>query len=151
MTAKELLEKLIGEGLPPEGWGRWVWKEEGGGYGLSSLLTSGTLPPVKKGEEALFWWGGIRLADVPYWPEGFIPQDLLPEDVDTVEEAAEWLRELDERAREEVEGKAEKVLVGHLLAEVIRELPPREWEEFVDALRGLEVHPEAQTALELIR
>jgi len=34
MTAKELLEKLIGEGLPPEGWGRWVWKEEGGGYGL---------------------------------------------------------------------------------------------------------------------
>jgi hypothetical protein len=28
MTAKELLE-----GLPPEGWGRWVWKEEGGGYG----------------------------------------------------------------------------------------------------------------------
>jgi hypothetical protein len=45
---------------------------------------------------------------------------------------------------------AEKVLVGYLLAEVIKELPDTEWGEFVEALRGLR-GLEAQTALELIR
>jgi len=59
MTAKELVETLIKEGLPPEGWGRWVWKGPEG-YGLSALVTGGTLPPVEEGETPLFWWGGVR-------------------------------------------------------------------------------------------
>jgi len=40
MTAKELLEKLIGEGLPPEGWGRWVWKASDG-YGAPQRRGAG--------------------------------------------------------------------------------------------------------------
>jgi hypothetical protein len=133
MTAKELLETLIKEGLPPEGWGRWVWRASDGQYGVSSLVTSGTLPPVREGERLLFWWGGVRKADVPYWPEAFL-EGLEPEDLEG----------------KEAEEVAEKVLVGHLLAEVINELPDAEWEEFADALRGLR-GLEAQTALELIR
>jgi hypothetical protein len=132
MTAKELLETLIREGLPPEGWGRWVWKGQEG-YGLSALVTSGTLPPVRGDEKPLFWWGGVRKADVPYWPEAFL-EALEPEDLEG----------------EEAEEVAEKVLVGHLLAEVIRDLPDKEWEEFVGGLRDLS-GLEAETALELIR
>jgi hypothetical protein len=132
MTAKELLETLIGEGLPPEGWGRWVWKATDR-YGVSALVTTGTLPPVEEGETPLFWWGGVRKADTPYWPEGFL-EGLDPEDLEG----------------EEKEVVAEKVLVGYLLAEVIKELPDTEWGEFVEALRGLR-GLEAQTALELIR
>jgi len=119
VTAKELLETLIGEGLPPEGWGRWAWRASDG--------------QVREDEKLLFWWGGVRKADVPYWPEAFL-EGLEPEDFEGAEE-------------EEV---AEKVLIGHLLAEVIKELPDTEWEEFVEALRGLR-GLEAQTALELIR
>ena len=127
MTAKELLGTLIRQGLPPEGWGRWVWKERGGGYGLSALVPQNTLPPVEPGEEVLFWWGGVRKADVPYWPEAYLPEEDAGEE------------------------EAEKVLVGHLLAEAIGGLPDPEWGEFTEALRGLEDHLEAQTALELIR
>ncbi len=131
MTAKELLEMLIREGLPPEGWGRWVWKGNGH-YGVSALVTRGTLPPVEEGETPLFWWGGVRLADVPYWPEGFL-EGLEPEDLEGMEE----------------EEAAEKVLIGHLLAEVIRELPDEDWEKFTEALEDIP-GLEARTALDLI-
>jgi len=132
MTAKELLETLIEEGLPPEGWGRWVWRATDG-YGISALVTTGTLPPVEEGEMPLFWWGGVRKADIPYWPEGFL-KGLEPEDLEGMEE----------------EEAAEKVLVGDLLAEGIRELPDEDWEKFTEALRNIP-GLEAQTALELIR
>jgi hypothetical protein len=128
MTAKELLAALVKEGLPPEGWGRWVWRGRDG-YGISSLVPSNTLPPVEEGEEVLFWWGGVSKANVPYWPENFIPADYEGE--------------------EEVEEVAERVLVGHLLAEAVRGLPDGDWEEFMDALRQLEGESiEAEVALE---
>ena len=77
--------------------------------------------------------GGVRKADIPYWPEAFL-EGLEPEDLEG----------------KEAEEVAEKVLVGHLLAEVIKELPDKEWEEFMKALRDL-TGLEAQTALDLIR
>jgi hypothetical protein len=125
MTAKEVLSRIIQKGLPPEGWGRWVWKTGRGEYGLSALVSQGTLPPVEEGEEVLFWWGGVRKADIPYWPEAYLPEEDAGEE------------------------EAEKVLIGHLLGERIRELPDREWEDFTNALRDLR-GIEAETALEAL-
>jgi len=56
MTAKELVGMLFEEGVPPVGWGRWVWHGKGG-YGVSSLVHEDDPPPVVDGEEVLFWWG----------------------------------------------------------------------------------------------
>jgi hypothetical protein len=151
MTAKELLARIIEEGLPPEGWGRWVWKGQEG-YGLSALVTNGTLPPVEEeeGEQVLFWWGDVRKADIPYWPELFIPEDLLPDEGEGMgeEELREWWSRVPEKERAMYEEWAEKVLTGVLLAEAIKDLPDGEWEEFVDGLRGLSGYLEAQTALQ---
>ncbi len=128
MTAKELLEKLIEEGIPPEGWGRWIWRGRNG-YGVSSLVPSNTLPPVEEDEEPLFWWGGVRKADIPYWPENFIPADY--------------------EGDEDPEEVAEKVLVGHLIAEMMRDLPDQDQEEFMKALWDMQWdHLEAATALD---
>jgi hypothetical protein len=129
MTAKEVLELIIREGLPPEGWGRCVWRGQHG-YGVSSLVPENTLPPVEDGEVPLFWLGGVSKANIPYWPEAFVPD---PEDLEG----------------EEAEEAAERVLLGHLLAECIRELPDADWENYVDALRSLR-GLEAEVALESV-
>jgi hypothetical protein len=126
MTAKQVLAKIIKEGLPPEGWGRWVWKGQDG-YGISALVPENTLPPVEEGEEVLFWWGGVSAANIPYWPEAYLPEEDAGEE------------------------EAEKVLIGHLLAEVVRALPEEERWEFKDALRELEGdHLEAEAALDML-
>jgi hypothetical protein len=146
MTAKQVLEAIIREGLPPEGWGRWVWKGQGG-YGLSALVTKWTLPPVD-GEEVLFWWGGVHTTNIPYFPEMYIPMDLLPENVETVEEIAAWLRELPEDEKTRVEEEARKVLVGVLLREVVQDLPEEVANEFLAALWEMKHdYPEAAAAM----
>jgi hypothetical protein len=150
MTAKEVLSRFIQEGLPPEKWGRWVWKTGQGKYGLSGLVPQNTLPPVEEGGEVLFWWGGVNFADIPYFPEQYIPVNLLPEDAETVEEIGAWLKELSEDERVRVEEEAERVLIGHLLAECIRELPDREREDFANALWDLRDLLEADIALEAL-
>jgi hypothetical protein len=132
MMAKALLKRLFEEGLPPEGWGRWIWRGRRGSYGLSSLVTIGTLPPVEEGEEPLFWWGGVRLADIPYWPEAFLPS---PDDGVEPGEEMEY---------------AEKCLVGKLIGEAIKQLPDEDREKFRDALLDLgspETKLEAEIAL----
>ena len=130
-TAREILGQIIKEGLTPEGWGRWVWRGQDG-HGISSLVPSGTIPPVEEGEEVLFWWGDVRLADVPYWPEAFLPE---PDEGEVT-------------PGEELE-YAKRVLVGKLLAESIRKLPDEDWEKFREALLQLEEEfLEAQIALE---
>jgi len=132
-TAKEVLATLIAEGIPPQGWGRWVWKGQDG-YGVSSLVPSGTLPPLEEGEEALFWWGDVHTTNVPYFPEAYVSVDLLPEDVETVEEVAAWLKELPEDERSRVEEEARKVLLGTLLREVVQDLPEEVTNEFMAAM-----------------
>jgi hypothetical protein len=128
MTAKELLVRIIKEGLPPEGWGRWIWRARDG-YGISSLVTGGTLPPVEEGEQPLFWWGGPNLANIPYWPEAFLPS---PDDGVEPGEEMQY---------------AERTLVGKLLGEAIKGLPDEDREEFRDALLSLSNTLEAEIAL----
>jgi len=62
MTAKELVGMLIEEGVPPAGWGRWVWRGRDG-YGISSLVHEDDPPPVVDDEKPLFWWGGLRVEE----------------------------------------------------------------------------------------
>jgi hypothetical protein len=146
MTAKEVLVKVLEEGLPPEGWGRWVWRGRDG-YGISSLVPENTLPPVEEGEEVLFWWG-VNTANVPYFPEGYVPVDFLPEDVETVEEVAAWLRGLPEDERATVEEEARKVLSGALLREIVQHLPEEPANEFLAAMWEMRYdYPEAAAAM----
>ena len=147
MTAKELVGMLFEEGVPPVGWGRWVWRGPDG-YGVSSLVPENTLPPVEDGEEVLFWWGGVNTANVPYFPEGYVPVDLLPEDVETVEEVAAWLKKLPEDERARVEEEARKVLAGVLLREVVQDLPEEVANEFLAAMWEMRYdYPEAAAAM----
>jgi hypothetical protein len=129
-TAKEVLEQIIRQGLPPEGWGRWVWKGQDG-YGISSLVPSGTLPPVEGEEQPFFWWGGVSLANVPYWPEAFLPS---PDDGVEPGEEMEY---------------AKRCLTGKLIGEAIRQLPDEDWEKFRDALLDLENSPETKLEAEI--
>jgi len=146
MTAKELLGMLFEERVPPVGWGRWVWRGKGG-YGVSSLVPEDTLPPVVDGE-LLFWWGGAPTANVPYFPEGYVPMDLLPEDVETVEEVAAWLRGLLEDERARVEEEARKVLAGVLLREIVQDLPEEPANEFLAAMWEMKyAYPEVAAAI----
>jgi hypothetical protein len=147
MTAKEVLGMLIEEGLPPAGWRRWVWRGHDG-YGVSSFVPENTLPPVRDGEVPIFWWGGVSTANVPYFPEAYVPVDLLPEDVETVEEVAAWLKDLPEDERARVEEEAGKVLAGVLLREVVQDLPEEPANEFLAALWEMRYdHPEAAAAV----
>jgi hypothetical protein len=147
MTAKEVLVALLEEGIPPEGWGRWVWRGKEGDYAISSLVSENTLSPVT--EEVLFWWGGVNTADVPYFPEGYVPVGLLPEEVETVEEVAAWLAGLPEDECSRVEEEARKVLAGVLLREVIQDLPKEAADEFLAAIWEMKYdYPEAAAALE---
>jgi hypothetical protein len=146
-TAKEVLEAIIQDGLPPEWWGRWVWKGQDG-YGISALVPENTLPPVEEGEEVLFWWGGVSAANIPYFPEEYVPMDLLPDGVETVEEVAAWLRELPRDERAMVEEEARKVLAGALIREIIRHLPEEPANEFLAAIWDMRYnYPEAAAAI----
>jgi hypothetical protein len=64
------------------------------------------------------------------------------------EELREWWSKVPEKERAIYEKWAKKVLTGVLLAEAIKDLPDREWEEFVDGLRDLRGYLEAQAALQ---
>jgi len=145
-TAKEVLMALVEEGFLPAGWGRWIWRGRNG-YGISSLVPEDTLPPVEDGEEVLFWWG-VRTANVPHFPEGYVPVDLLPEDVETVEEVAAWLRGLPEDERARVEEEARKVLAGVVLREIVHHLPEEPANEFLAAMWEMKYdYPEAAAAI----
>jgi len=89
---------------------------------------------VEAGEKPLFWWGGVRKADIPYWPERFL---------EGLEEELEGLEE------EEKEAVAERVLVGVLLGEIVRKLPDKDREQFRESLLQLEEegYLEAEIAL----
>jgi hypothetical protein len=98
--------------------------------------------------ELLFWWGGVNTANVPYFPEGYVPVDLLPEDVETVEEVAAWLAGLPEDERARVEEEARKVLAGTLLRETVQDLPEEVANEFLAALWEMRYgYPEAAAAM----
>jgi len=131
MTAKQVLEAIIREGLPPKGWGRWVVVDRKGRYDISALIPETSCPPTGDNETPLFWWGGINLANVPYWPEAFLPS---PDD--GVEPGEEMKH-------------AERCLVGKLIGEAIKQLPDEDWEKFRDALLDLENSPEARLEAEI--
>jgi hypothetical protein len=98
--------------------------------------------------ELLFWWGGVNTANVPYFPEGYVPVDLLPEDVETVEEVAAWIAGLPEDERSRVEEEARKVLAGVLLREVAQDLPEEVANELLAAMWEMRYgYPEAAAAM----